>query len=163
MRATCPPWFHHSDDTWRRVKVTRMKLLIVQLSPTSCNFIPLWTKYSFQHPQSTFFLNVRDQVSHPYKTTGKIIVPYILIFTFFESSWKEKKVLDWLVTSITQIQSALNFPLNQIWFVSIVPKYYLNHATFWNDLLAIFMSWLCLEFWWRDYFSLRLFQDQSPY
>jgi hypothetical protein len=24
---------------------------------------------------------VRDQVSHPYKTTGKIIVLYILIFT----------------------------------------------------------------------------------
>jgi hypothetical protein len=26
-----------------------------------------------------------DQVSHPYKTTGKIIVLYILIFVFFES------------------------------------------------------------------------------
>jgi hypothetical protein len=25
---------------------------------------------------------MRDQVSHPYKTTGKIIVLYILIFTF---------------------------------------------------------------------------------
>jgi len=27
-----------------------------------------------------FFRNVSDQVSHPYKTTGKIIVLYILIF-----------------------------------------------------------------------------------
>jgi hypothetical protein len=27
---------------------------------------------------------VRDQVSHPYKTTGKIIVLYILIFVFLE-------------------------------------------------------------------------------
>jgi hypothetical protein len=25
---------------------------------------------------------VRDQVSHPYKTTGKIIVLYILIFSY---------------------------------------------------------------------------------
>jgi hypothetical protein len=25
---------------------------------------------------------VRDQVSHPYKTTGKIIVMYILIFVY---------------------------------------------------------------------------------
>jgi hypothetical protein len=28
---------------------------------------------------------VRDQVSHPYKTTGKIIVLYSLIFTFLDS------------------------------------------------------------------------------
>jgi hypothetical protein len=36
-----------------------MKLLIMQFSPTSCHFIPLWSKYSpqhpvFKHPQSTF-------------------------------------------------------------------------------------------------------------
>jgi hypothetical protein len=30
-------------------------------------------------------LNVRDQVSHPYRTTGKIIVLYSLIFKFFDS------------------------------------------------------------------------------
>jgi len=30
-------------------------------------------------------LNVSDQVSHPYKTTGKIIVLYILILKFLES------------------------------------------------------------------------------
>jgi len=34
-------------------------------------------------------LNVRDQVSHPYKTTCKIIVLYILIFTFFFDSKME--------------------------------------------------------------------------
>jgi hypothetical protein len=30
-------------------------------------------------------LNVRDQVSHPYRTTGKIIVLYILMLNFFNS------------------------------------------------------------------------------
>jgi hypothetical protein len=30
-----------------------------------------------------FSLNVGDQVSHPYKTTSKIIVLYILIYIFF--------------------------------------------------------------------------------
>ena len=30
-------------------------------------------------------LNVSDQVSHPYKTTGKITVLHILIFVFFET------------------------------------------------------------------------------
>jgi hypothetical protein len=29
--------------------------------------------------------NVRDQVSHPYRTTGKIVLLYILIFMFIDS------------------------------------------------------------------------------
>jgi hypothetical protein len=65
-----------------------MKLFIMQSSPTSCHFISLRPKYSPQHPDLMFSntltlcssLNVRDQVSQPYRTTGKIIVLYILNF-----------------------------------------------------------------------------------
>jgi phosphate starvation-inducible membrane PsiE len=35
-------------------------------------------------------LNVSDQVSHPYKTTGKIIVLYILIYIFLIANCKTK-------------------------------------------------------------------------
>jgi hypothetical protein len=38
-------------------------------------------------------LNVKDQVSHPYKTTGRIMVLYILTFLFLDSR-REDKTLD---------------------------------------------------------------------
>jgi hypothetical protein len=72
-----PPWLDHSKYTWWRVQV--LKLLIIQFSPTSLT-------YSLFGPNillSTLFsdtlslcssLNVRNQVSHPYRTTGKIVV-----------------------------------------------------------------------------------------
>jgi hypothetical protein len=36
-------------------------------------------------------LNVSDQVLHPYKTTGKIIVLYFLIFIFFNSKLEDNR------------------------------------------------------------------------
>jgi hypothetical protein len=39
-------------------------------------------------------MNVKDQVSHPYGTTGNIIVLYILIFMLLDSRREDKKVLD---------------------------------------------------------------------
>jgi hypothetical protein len=35
--------------------------------------------------------NVSDQVSHPYKTTGKIMVLYNLIFKFLGSNLEDKR------------------------------------------------------------------------
>jgi hypothetical protein len=37
-------------------------------------------------------LGVRDQVSHPYKTTDKIMILYILIFKFLERRQKDKRL-----------------------------------------------------------------------
>jgi hypothetical protein len=84
------PWLDRSNYTWWRVEV--MKLFFIEFSPPSLHFIPLFSKYSPQHPvlkysQSVFLRNIRNQISHPYKTTGKIIVLNILIFTLFNSRW----------------------------------------------------------------------------
>jgi hypothetical protein len=43
------------------------------------------------HPQSMFFITVTDTVSHPYKTTGKIIVLCILNFKFLGRRMKDKR------------------------------------------------------------------------
>jgi hypothetical protein len=43
-----PPSLDNSNYTWQTVQV--MKLIIMQFSPTSYQFIPLWLRYSPQHP-----------------------------------------------------------------------------------------------------------------
>jgi hypothetical protein len=55
--------------------------------------------------------DVRFQVSHLCKTTGKIIVLYV---NFCSVRQTRQKVLNWMVLSITLIQSALIFCMNYI-------------------------------------------------
>jgi hypothetical protein len=38
------------------------------------------------------YLNVKDQVSHPYKTTGRIMVLYILTFTFLDKRREDERI-----------------------------------------------------------------------
>jgi hypothetical protein len=69
----------------------------------------------FSNTLSLYFsLNVRDQVSHPYGTTEKILVLYTVFFYIVRQQRRRQKVVDWMVASITRIQSALNFLLNQV-------------------------------------------------
>jgi hypothetical protein len=77
------------------IKVQVMKLLITQFPP-SCHFFSLGS-YIFlctlfsNTLRLCSFLNVRDQVSHPYRTTGKIIVLEIIIFTCLDTRREDQK------------------------------------------------------------------------
>jgi hypothetical protein len=65
----------------------------LQCPVTSSLFVPnilLSTLFSNILSQCSFF-NVSGQVSHPYKSTGKTTVLYILICTFLDSRREDKR------------------------------------------------------------------------
>jgi hypothetical protein len=69
-----------------------MKLLIMQF-PSSLLGPNILLSTLFSNTISLCSsLNVRVQVLHPYRTTGKIIVLYILIFIFLDSSREDRNV-----------------------------------------------------------------------
>jgi hypothetical protein len=72
-----------------------MKFIIMKFSLWSI-FLPFRSRYPPEHsvlknPQSMSSPEVRDQVSHPYSTTGKIIVLYVLIFRCFDMTREDKR------------------------------------------------------------------------
>jgi hypothetical protein len=80
----------------------------MQSSPASHHCLSLRFKFSPPHPdlkhhQSIFLCRVTDQVSHPYKTAGTIVILYILIFKFFLEETAGHETLNKLVVSILRI------------------------------------------------------------
>jgi hypothetical protein len=66
---------------------------------------------------------VRDQVSHPYKTRGKIIFLYILIFTLLYSELEDKRFCAEWQQAFPDFNLLFISLWMQFWCVSVVPKY----------------------------------------
>jgi hypothetical protein len=84
------------------------------------------------------YFNARDQVSHPFKTTGKNYFVYILIFTILDirretEGFERHGSKHSPNLAYTLISSWMKF-----WFFSVVSKY-LKFAVFPKVLLAIFV------------------------
>jgi len=83
-----------------------------------------------------FSRNVSDQVSHPYKTIGKIIFLYILIFKFLDSNLEDKRFCTEWHQAFPDLNLLLISSIIEFWFVKVVPKY-LNSSTLSKVLLSV--------------------------
>jgi hypothetical protein len=88
----CPspsPWFHRFNNIGI---IQIMKLLILQ-SPTASYYSLLGPYLLNTLPNTLNFYSspiVRDQISHPYRTTGKIIIWHILLIVLLDSRREDK-------------------------------------------------------------------------
>ena len=107
IRATCPTHLILINFITRTILGEQYRSLSSPLcsflhSPVTSSLlgsnIPLNTLFS-NTPSLRSSLNVSDQVSHPYKTAGKIIVLYILIFKLWIANWKTKDIFILLLVS----------------------------------------------------------------
>jgi hypothetical protein len=64
----------------------------------------------------------KTEVSYLYKTWGKIIILYILIFCIFGHQNGRQKILDCMISGILWVQSALNFSINTILICQLFPN-----------------------------------------
>jgi hypothetical protein len=87
-------------------------------------------------------------VLRPYKTTGKITVLYILIFTFLGSRREDRRLWTEWWQALPGCNHILLSWWTKFWFVTLIPKY-LNFATFSKAVLALCMLWFCTAFCWQ--------------
>jgi hypothetical protein len=87
IHATCPAFLillDHYNRTWRKYKLWSSSLCSFS-NPTSLHLLSVQMSTLFSNTLSLCSsLNIRDQVSHSYRTTGEIIVTYIPVLKFLD-------------------------------------------------------------------------------
>ena len=127
-----------------------IRYLLCSFLHSPVNIVPLRPKYSHQRPilktplclHSS--LNVSNEVSHPYKTTGKIIIPYI--FIFLDSKLEDKRFYPEWYQAFPDFSLLIISSWTEFWFAKVVPKY-LNCSTLSWELSLVFILWFCPAFW----------------
>jgi len=97
-------------------------------------------------------LSVRDQIWHPFKTTGKIIVLYILILCFWVANWKTADSAlngskHFLISVSSWCLHEWNYDLlgyfPNVWTVPALQRIYYLSLYFDFVLLAALKTWPC--------------------
>jgi hypothetical protein len=103
--------------------------------------------------------NVRDHVSHPYKTTCKTIVFFVLISTIFDIRQKDERFWKWMTASIRRNYSVHNFLINVsliyfcrpqtfIWSLSHFQRIYYVRTFIQSDsggFCKNLLKWVCIK------------------
>jgi hypothetical protein len=136
---------------WRRVQVRK---LLIQIYPATYYFVPhgvrIFSLAPCSQSPSVYVPSIMSETKfHTHTEPQAKLLVYFCNSNFyvFRHQTKRQKVLDWI--ALPEFNLLLISSCIKIWFVNVVHRY-LSCDIFSKDLLAIFMSWFCPAFCWRD-------------